>query len=209
MQTVTDINSHPIAGSRTCNALLTVTDDDRNLEPSYITRNGDILEPNLAGARELETDQDRNNRIYDAKWDCGVCVRCKRKLGSRETVWRRLAVCKFSRGQESYHVAPFCRKCPSKYSDYLPEQPCKHCGRGVVNLRNNWQYYREHTFCSQRCDYEYRKTMNKQSRQLPQFVCRVCDKPFKPSRRDALHCSSACRQRDYRNRQREVSKKQT
>ncbi len=28
-------------------------------------------------------------------------------------------------------------------------------------------------------------------------------------RRDALHCSSACRQRDYRNRQREVSKQQT
>jgi predicted nucleic acid-binding Zn ribbon protein len=34
----------------------------------------------------------------------------------------------------------------------------------------------------------------------PHRDCASCGKPFIPSRRDAVTCSSACRQREYRKR---------
>lgn len=39
---------------------------------------------------------------------------------------------------------------------------------------------------------------------VPVAVCATCQTPFEPSRADARYCSSPCRQRSYRRRQRDT-----
>lgn len=161
-----------------------------------------------------EGERDRRELARKAQRSCDFCGWCGRSFNKNETVWRlgiRLGHGFF--GGWAWTVIPVCEQCRPRELYYRPEKPCEYCGRAVINVANGTSRRRKHTYCSEQCAKEHGsivlKSVRAQRRQQREYFCGVCGHPFRPSRKDASHCSSACRQRDYRNRQREVSKKQT
>ncbi len=208
------------------NRMQSVTDTKCATGDAFDSRNGeepDSLEEAAACINAIaasspfaptEAQWEKIKLASKAQENCDSCGKCGRNLAKDETVWRmRMGMGRAFFGGNGFTVAPVCEQCRPRYHSYLPERPCEHCSRAVINEDNGRRWYRKHTYCSEQCAEEHGsiilKSVRAQRRQQREYVCRVCDKPFKPSRRDALHCSSACRQRDYRNRQREVSKKHT
>jgi len=148
-----------------------------------------------------EAEMDRVRQARRAQKNCNLCGKCGRKLDRGETVWR-VYIGGLGHGivGRIWTVAPVCGQCRPQYRRYLQEKPCENCARGVINEANERRWYRKYTVCSDRCEHEHRQSIKKQNRQQPDCVCGVCEKPFRPSRCDAVHCSNACRQRDYRRR---------
>jgi len=189
-----------------------VTDANSGTDALNNFRNPDSLEDAAASINALArfpmSEAERNIRglAYRAQRTCDFCGVCGRRLDKGETIWRvsfGLGPCIIG---WSWTMAPTCEQCRPWNRGYLPETPCEHCGRRVVNQAGGRQWYRKHTYCSERCadenDSIIQKSVRAQRRQQREYICSVCEKAFRPSRKDALHCSSACRQRDYRNRQR-------
>ena len=196
-----------------------VTDVKSDAGDTFDNRNADPLDNAAAEigalARFAMTEGERKGRelAYKAQRACDSCGWCGRDFNKNETVWRlaiRLGPGFF--GGISWTVTPVCEQCRPRELYYCPEKPCEHCGRAVINVANGMSWRREHTFCSEQCAKEHgsivQKSVRAQRRQQREYVCRVCEKPFKPSSRDALHCSSACRQRDYRKRKQEGTEKE-
>jgi hypothetical protein len=110
-------------------------------------------------------------------------------------------------------------RCPGKAGDskWRKPEPCAGCGRMVANDRatadphrfiRDWAYSgeRERTarvFCSERCRRIASRTPRRQHGPAP---CESCSAEFVPARADARYCSSACRQRAYRERQSEAER---
>ena len=184
--------------------------DNRNADPLK-----DAAERIGALARFTMTEGERDRRAlaHKARRSCDSCGWCGRGFNKSETVWRlaiRLGpgfICGIS-----WTVTPVCEQCRPGNLHYLPGEPCEYCGRAVLNVANGISWRRQHTYCSERCAKEHgsivQKSIRAQRRQQREYVCRVCEKHFKPSRRDAVHCSSACRQRDYRKRKQEGTEKE-
>ncbi len=177
-------------------------------------RNPDSLEDATAKINAIarfgmsEAEMDRVDLTRKAQKSCGFCGTCGREIDKGETIWRVYIGLGYGFFGRIWTVAPVCEQCRPRYRRYLLEQSCGHCGRGVINENNGRRWYRKNTVCSESYDYEYRQVIKKQGRQHTECVCRVCEKSFRPSRRDALHCSSACRQRDYRRRKQEGTEKE-
>ncbi len=159
-----------------------------------------------------EAERDRRRLAFRAQETCDFCGWCGRGFNKNETVWRlaiRLGYGFF--GGCAWTVTPVCEQCRPRELYYRPEKPCEHCGRAVINVANGISWRRKHTFCSEQCAKEHgsivQKSIRAQRRHQREYVCSVCKKPFKPSRRDAVHCSSTCRQRDYRRRMQEGAEK--
>lgn len=93
--------------------------------------------------------------------------------------------------------APVCRTCapPSKVT---PPWTCAICQRPVGGRRRP----RGRVCCSETCRWRWYNAQRK-ARAAPERlkVCRACGQSFQARRRDATTCSSACRQRAYRQRQ--------
>jgi len=181
------------------------TSDTRNADPliDAAERIGD-----LARFAMTEDERDRRKRAHEAQRNCDSCGWCGRGVTKNETVWRlpiRLGPGFF--GGCSWTVIPVCEQCRPRELYYRPAKPCEYCARPVINVANGISRRREHTFCSEQCTKEHNRfvlrDLRAQRRQQREYVCRVCEKPFRPSRKDSLCCSSACRQRDYRKRQKE------
>jgi hypothetical protein len=92
------------------------------------------------------------------------------------------------------------------YQQWRTPQECEHCGRQVIL---NGRYPRPlYVVCSEACRravYDKAAAQRRRERKVspdPQ-QCAVCGEPFVPARSDAAHCSPACRQKAYRDRQRE------
>ena len=91
-----------------------------------------------------------------------------------------------------------CPDCFEVREQYV--KPCEGCGRKVVGSR----------FCNFRCRAHYynapaaarRKAQRLEARQ--DMVCVQCGKTFTPRRSDAKTCSAACKQKAYRQRQRDA-----
>jgi hypothetical protein len=84
---------------------------------------------------------------------------------------------------------------------WLPPKPCSHCGRPVIvdQYRGSQRYI----VCGDQCRiaiYNANARKKYERRQLPERCCAVCDRPFAPRRSDALYCSAACKQKEYRRR---------
>lgn len=84
-----------------------------------------------------------------------------------------------------------------EWRDYLHN--CLSCGRIFYgSLRR--------LYCCEKCGDRYRQARRRRPKALPQLVrCESCGREFEPSRADGRYCSSACRQRAYRVRLREVA----
>jgi hypothetical protein len=63
------------------------------------------------------------------------------------------------------------------------------------------RYRAEVVACSNRCVQRCRRRSNRQYR--PSITCQECATAFQPSRSDSRYCSTACRQKAYRQRRSE------
>jgi hypothetical protein len=98
-------------------------------------------------------------------------------------------------------MVPHCRKCvPNQMRAHMVRERCESCGRTLFFP----QGYRQnlHVACSQRCRQAIHNAIAKAKRPDRNKTCIVCAKPFLAPRADALTCSSACRQKAYRQRYR-------
>ena len=130
----------------------------------------------------------------------GHCTRCEQIFGGnrttaymvRETVaWRVHLAEGFALTQRE--IAPVCDACltPSEAAKATRESFCEGCGqamRSAFALKT----------CSKRCAQRERRARRRRSR-LKQ-PCLLCGVSFTPARGDAKFCSSACKQRSYRQR---------
>jgi hypothetical protein len=82
------------------------------------------------------------------------------------------------------------------------EGACEICRRMVVRKMARQNYYsHRHIFCSERCRTEHYTRTRRAARAVArEKACETCGAPFTGTRRDARHCSSACRQKAYRER---------
>jgi hypothetical protein len=76
---------------------------------------------------------------------------------------------------------------------------CDACGRKVVFDRTGIR--RKRTFCSERCERDSYNRRRREARAATRGkACDACGETFVGTRSDAKHCSAACKQRAYRNR---------
>ena len=192
------------------NRMQSVTDTKCVANDVFDSRNGEVV---TGGATDTKSEADAP---FDTRYaylrKCDFCGVCGRSFNKDETIWRVRKSPWGYLNRSGWSVVPVCEQCRPGYLHYLPEKPCEYCGRPVINEAWGKRWYSKHTNCSERCAKEHgrivQKSVRAQRRQQREYVCRVCEKPFKPSRRDALHCSSTCRQRDYRRRKQEGAEKE-
>jgi hypothetical protein len=147
------------------------------------------------------------------------CQLCDRPLADNEPVYR-VAV---GFGTTWYNrfgscIGSLCTSCALKEHEYRsvegrllstpifydqrwqPPEPCRHCGRPV--FLNNRRKKPRHIVCGMECRnavyYASAHRMPKSSTQ----GCLFCGNQFSTRRSDARYCSSACRQKSYRQRTR-------
>ncbi len=180
-----------------------VTDTKCEANVIFDSRNGEAV---TGGVTDTKSGA---GALFDTRYaylrNCDFCGKCGHRFSKDETIWRvRMGV---SLNRSGWSVVPVCEQCRLGYLHYLPEKPCEYCGRPVINEAWGKSWYSKHTYCSERCAKEHgsivQKSVRAQRRQQREYVCGVCKKPFKPSWRVAVHCSSACRHRDYRKRKQE------
>jgi hypothetical protein len=83
------------------------------------------------------------------------------------------------------------------YSDWRDPLPCEHCGRPIITCVGDRMPL--HLRCSAECDAAAKTAAAppKPERWVEQRACQ-CGRLFTPKRSDAIHCSTACKQRAYR-----------
>lgn len=78
---------------------------------------------------------------------------------------------------------------------------CDTCQRTVWLPSTGRDRYRRHAFCSERCEsLHYSRIQRERRLEARQKECETCGQEFIGGRRDAKTCSSACRQKAYRQR---------
>jgi hypothetical protein len=140
------------------------------------------------------------------------CPGCKHKLADDEPVFqvRVASGSAWARARlvhDQYStVGHVCTQCRDEL-DWSPSperiaKQCKHCHRPVFNLAR-WAYVEnkiKHVACCRRCRIALYNAYARRRRTTPDKRVCACGKAFTPRRSDAIHCSSACRQRAYRER---------
>jgi|SRR5829696_7328005 len=135
-----------------------------------------------------------------------VCRRCSCALEPDEAVWMmhsgRLnygAVCADCTGFEFrwHKVDDGVWEEGDFYTFYWFEGACETCGRTVFKKP---RYHRQHFFCGRTCEEAYWNRKRSWRKPVSQKTCEVCAKQFSAKRTDAKTCSSACKQKAYRTR---------
>jgi hypothetical protein len=130
---------------------------------------------------------------------CAFCGQCGRAIADGEPV--RVTWVYVGDGGVR---APTCADCPQRSllerdSDFLDPEPCHGCGRMVAVRTRRGQ--RKVVACSERCAWTARNRRRATvAAILRRRRCLACNEAFAAPRSDARYCSSACRQRAYRQR---------
>jgi hypothetical protein len=131
-----------------------------------------------------------------ANLDCRWCSGCGRDLGPDEPVWRLQ--------RTSYGIVTHCDDCTREVDRayYVKSHgKCATCGRLVhdARARASWLLY-----CCDRCRQAPAAARRAERRADARAgrKCEQCDEVIDASRNDAVYCSSACRQKAYRQRHR-------
>lgn len=174
-----------------------VTDIEHCLENSHICN----------GTYESQTCTGCGSHFSRLPPGASICMCCKQPFQPGAAVWQDLT-CIGSR---------HCDYCAQAWGNGKRfQRPCEHCKRPVfygLASTYNGNSYRSHWFrvlCTKHCQNAfYRKTKFSIDRyygkRVPSqhallFTCLTCNQPFAPTRAYAKHCSSACRQKAYRQR---------
>jgi hypothetical protein len=168
--------------------------------------------------RAPDEEDDARDLAREASKAAKVCGCCARKLVSGEPAyfgaevyvgmwalyWDRVSkpqICK-----PRYERTVLCESCApdwlSPERDDVVTQLCAHCERPMV-LRLKLSNL-QRTFCSEPCRHAYHNQLRKAKRaEERKKICEVCGKEFTATRRDQKTCSSGCRQKAYRRRNKE------
>jgi len=119
--------------------------------------------------------------------------------------WRWLANPRV--GEPRYQRTVLCESCSPEWltpgiGDVV-SQLCAHCERPMVYRLTPSAMRR--TFCSDPCRGAYHDQLRKERGAVErEKVCEVCGREFTATRKDAKTCSKGCKQKAYRQRQREA-----
>jgi hypothetical protein len=155
----------------------------------------------MLGVTDNDDARRRRSIIHNAQETCSQCASCGRALSAGAPIWRQdLSLGPGIFGRWRYTVAPVCEQCCSEYTDFRLPCPCEGCGRPVHQQAD--ARFRYHLFCCEKCEQAARATAARQRRSDARGTrsCETCGETFEPTRADSRFCSSACRQRAYRNR---------
>jgi hypothetical protein len=161
------------------------------------SRNASGRRPRGLAARLRANATGLRARALVARLAAECCGACGRALAADETVWlSRVTV--GNNFRHRYWQTPMCGDC-RQGGRWLPAQPCGGCGRPVAYRASRKR--RRHVLCSDRCRRRwYNRAREQETASARRRFCVVCGRAFAATRRDALTCSPACRQRGYRTR---------
>ncbi len=129
-----------------------------------------------------------------------VCYDCGHNHSPRETIYygsvRGWGFC-----SHTYKKASYCESCkPSLWNTEYAN--CDTCNRTVYYPYRNID--RRHLFCSEKCGRDHYNNVQREKRlRNRQKECDGCSKAFTAPRSDTKFCSTACKQKAYRQRQAE------
>jgi hypothetical protein len=189
-----------------------VTDTQQSPSVTTVSRN--------AGEREKPYGE---YPPYKAVANGEVCGRCFGRLEPGEAVfvlpWAAYWVERLGRYVENL-IGARCANCGAPfglrrvYGDvwtdgygirYYLERPCVTCGRPVFRDR---AYVRKYVACCDGCrkaNHNRVRRERRRARARDGKACDVCGESFTATRADAKTCSSACKQKAYRRRRKEVA----
>lgn len=116
-----------------------------------------------------------------------TCERCKEPISGPL----------YAAGLPGQRPVILCDSCAESHwpSGWRKYRDCRWCGRRrYYSGGEHWP----HTYCTERCSLDARNQRRRQP--IRKRVCVTCGRRFVLKRADALHCSSACRQKAYRER---------
>jgi hypothetical protein len=155
--------------------------------------------------RRPALQEKKEERYERARKDASECGQCGKPFSVQTPIWLQ-PVCVHVRYNRSWRLVPVCTQCRGERSAFeWRKHRCENCGRCVYRRRIGWgskYLYSSHVTCSQRCRIALHNAIAKANRPDRNKTCTVCNKPFLAPRADALTCSSACRQKAYRQRYR-------
>ena len=149
-----------------------------------------------------------------ARESARMCGCCGRELLAREPVYRcevYVGMTPILRKRQiwaaSYERTVLCGSCTPEWlspdRDDVVTQLCAHCERPMVSRLEPSAL--ENVFCCNACQRDYKAQLRREQRaEARKKVCEVCGEEFIASRRDQKACSEKCRQRAYRQRQKEA-----
>jgi hypothetical protein len=108
-------------------------------------------------------------------------------------------------GKQTYQEVPVSTACCRDVIQPFTQvralvRPCSTCTR-PVGYDTGWMHWRKWWFCSERCEWTFHNGRVRSRAEIRRMkVCPVCRKQFQGSRKDAVTCSPACKQKAYRQR---------
>ena len=144
-----------------------------------------------------------------------ICGCCGKEIATHREVFlgRRTHRCPppIGRWGHGSAIVPFGACCIPSLNGFIELGPCGGCGRHVwlrasrAGIRHGfYQSRRRYAYCSERCKQAVYaaegKAKRTRRRAARKSQCVACGKEFSLGRSDARTCSSACRQRAYRQR---------
>jgi hypothetical protein len=154
-----------------------------------------------------EIFKSRNVAVRRGPWisfshDRALCHHCKHRFDDTETVF--IAKQPYSPGHPIWRRFPLCGPCAKRLSGnhwFSTPKPCGYCERTIA-VSDYAKNRRRPDFC---CDLCASREANRVARDIRREMrdnrtCKQCRTNFESTRADASFCSSACRQRAYRER---------
>ena len=136
------------------------------------------------------------------------CELCGRALSEKEPIYRATTIVNWPlRPGVTIHAV--CTKCTRQHfahAGWLRAEPCEHCGRPVV-IQIGRRKRPRLLVCCIKCRDSARNTAARLASQLAlrERVCPTCGNGFVPNQINTRYCSPACRQINYRRRNRVTS----
>jgi hypothetical protein len=150
-------------------------------------------------------------RLVKAVRDSSSCAICQQLFNGEDVIYlEQVATGSYVTGGEMSARTPVCNRC--KKRDFYAPSPCEQCGRRValeIPSSHFWAMIRGgqirsrhgRILCSRRCRWLLNgRDRSARSARFRLKDCVTCGERFEATRRDAVTCSPACRQKAYRRR---------
>jgi hypothetical protein len=177
---------------------LTITSiDSRNADTVAVDAAGWPLSWRAEIKAAVEREEQKKQTAARSRYLGTVCARCGCTILPRDPLW----IINFSAGG---HQAAICEPCAhersrSPFTKWQTPGECDACHRPVTYETSGRE--RRHAFCCLRCQQGYYNRLAVERNRTPGGkLCPICGQQFEASRRDAVTCSPACRQKAYRRR---------
>jgi hypothetical protein len=169
----------------------------------------DQILANLGLPTHTESEEERRQNV--AQSAARICGGCGKELSENASVWLQPVRRRMAFGSSS-PLIPFGRCCVPEKDDFAKLGRCQACDRRVYLLVYTYRAGRRYrqrmrlsrlVYCSLHCRQAVYAAVAKARRErnkVKRLSCMVCGKEFPPTRSDARACSSACRQKAYRDR---------